>query len=127
MKKIWKHLAVIVSIVCLTLTCALFAACGDPVDDGTATYTVTVVAPDGTTPVQGVEIAFCDPIKGVCNKAITTDANGVVTFSGEKKNYHVQVNAVPAGYSAGEYYRTDSTCYTDDWNGTSFTMVLEAA
>ena len=126
MQKVWKKLAVLVSLCCLALTVGLFAACGNGNDDTTVTYTVTVVAPDGTTPVQGVQIAFCDV---ECHVAGNTDANGVVTYEGKKGvNYHVQVNKTGnSAYVATGYTPDDSTCYTNDWNGTSYTIQLSDA
>lgn len=131
MQKFWKKFAAIVSLLCLTLTIALFAACGNNNDGGdetTVTYTVKVVLPDGTTNAgAGISVGFCDK---VCKDAMT-DENGVATYVGEKGvNYHVQINslsdALQDDYAFTGYTYEDSACYTDDWNGTSYTIVLTA-
>lgn len=130
MQKFWKKFAAITCMLCLTLTLALFAACGN--DDGkdgtTVTYTVKVVLPDGTTSAgAGIAVGFCtDSCKNV-----TTDANGVATFEGEKGvNYHVQISYLSPelreDYVFTGYTSDDQECYTDKWNGTSYTIVLTA-
>lgn len=134
MKKFRKTFAAIVSLVCLTLTIAFFAACGqgDGDDETTVTYTVKVVLPDGTTSAgAGVQVAFCNSVTNVCSAPVATDANGVATYVGEKGvNYHVQINSLPAAlkqdYSFTGYTPEDSTCYTVNWGGTSYTIVLTA-
>lgn len=130
MKKLAKKLAVLVTVLCVALTCALLSACGDdegdtpPEDDTAVTYTVTVVLPDGSNAGAGVRVGFCT---NTCVEA-KTDANGVATYKGEKGvNYHIQVNGgFPAGYYAPDYTyaNTDADHYTNGWEGTTYTITL---
>lgn len=79
------------------------------VDDGMATYKVTVTD-EGGNPVSGAFVQIClnDCFPG------STDANGVATFSRpEAEGYKISFISMPAGYEySGEetefYYEGDS-------------------
>lgn len=133
MQKFRKKFTAIAAILCLTLTLALFAACGNgdggKEDGNTVTYTVTVKLPDGSNAGADIAVGFCtDSCKNVF-----TDANGVATFEGEKGvNYHVQISYLSAelrdSYVATGYTSEDQECYVNNWNGnTSHTITLTAA
>lgn len=133
MKKIWKRMAAFVSVLCLALGCAAFAACGE------TTFTVKVVDPDGN-PIEGALVAFCSP-DGIefCLNPIPTDKNGVVSesVSGDYlkdhvlDSYLVKVVSAPGGTyerTEGAYCRnTEDKYVTSDWGGNSFTYQLVAA
>ena len=60
-----------------------------------ASYILHVIDQNGK-PVPGVMVSFCTDQN--CTMA-AGDENGVITFDGEKADYHVQVLKVPEGYS----------------------------
>ena len=130
MKKLAKRLAVLITVLCVALTCAFFAACGDnPPAEKDGTYTVTVVLPDGSNAGAGIKVVFCNADTGICLKPIPTDENGIVVFNGEKGvNYHIQVNdgGFPEGYYAPNYTMNDKDAdhYTDNWEGSTYTITL---
>jgi len=81
-------------LVCAVL---LFAACGgnaSRTEDGTVTYTVTVVDTAGN-PIEGVNVLLCDQL---CVFA-PTDASGNAVFRLEAGNYHASLMALPEGYA----------------------------
>ncbi len=84
-----------------------------PVDILNVTYTVTVKNTDGD-PLSGVELKIFSG-ENVIDTVISTDANGVASFTAPEGNYTVNVTA-PEGYIA------DTTAYSFD---TSNTLVIK--
>ena len=79
----------------------------EQVADGKVTYTVTVLDPSGA-PVSGVGVQFCDD--DGCRMPMTTNADGVVTLTEAKSNFHVTLVSVPEGFAedSGEYHFGDA-------------------
>ena len=65
-------------------------------DGGTTegVYNVIALDQDGN-PVPGVGVVFCD----VACQRYTTDAEGVISFTGKPARYSLTIAAVPEGYS----------------------------
>ena len=100
MTKRFKTALVLCMMFCLTLFCAVFAACKDPDEpDPTPSgdsYTVTVQDESGN-PLSGVSIQFCvvleDGSEGSCFPVKTpTDSKGVVSYTPEDMTltYHIK-------------------------------------
>lgn len=86
-----------------------------PEDDGTVTYTVTVVDTEGN-PIAGAMIQLC---KDACVPS-KTDDNGVATWNLAEDEYKVSFLAAPEGYAVEEAYHFDAGSY-------ELTITLEAA
>lgn len=86
-----------------------------PEDDGTVTYTVTVVDVEGN-PVSGAMIQIC---KDACVPA-STDENGVATWKQVEDDYKVSFLMAPEGYAVEEAYYFEAGSY-------ELTITLQAA
>ncbi len=76
------------------------------VNDGMATYTVTVLYPDGT-PVVGVDVQIC--LAETCYMPTTTDENGQVTYRlAEQDGYMTKLVVTPEGYEKVDYIHFES-------------------
>ena len=62
--------------------------------------------------VPGVTVTFCTDV--MCMPA-ASDENGLITFTGEKKNYHVQVVRAPEGYSFDPEYELQTGAGYGEW------------
>ncbi len=111
------------SVLCLCVLCT--AACDqgagegqttEAADDGVVTYTVKVVDASGA-PVQDVAVQFCDD-KG-CRMPMPTNAQGIVTLTEPKSNFHITLASVPEGFAQ------DATEYHFDGK-TELTVTLQA-
>ncbi len=96
MTKRFKTALVLCMMFCLTLFCAVFAACKDPDEPAPDSYTVTVQNEAGD-PLSGVMIQFCvvleDGGEGSCFPVKTpTDSKGVVNYTPEDMTatYHIK-------------------------------------
>lgn len=96
MTKRFKTALVLCMMFCLTLFCAVFAACKDPDEPAPDSYTVTVQNEAGD-PLSGVMIQFCvvleDGGEGSCFPVKTpTDSKGVVSYTPEDMTltYHIK-------------------------------------
>ncbi len=103
-------LSLLLSLSLLLIGCDSPAPEGDgtdPIADGNVTYTVTVLDPDGA-PVPGVGVQFCDD--NGCRMPMTTNAEGVVTLSEAKSNFHITIVGVPEGFATDseEYHFGDA-------------------
>lgn len=74
-------------------------------------YTLHVIDQNGE-PVPGVMVNFCTEQN--CTMA-AGDENGVVTFDGEKADYHVQVLKVPEGYSIDPEFEMQTGNQYGEW------------
>ena len=72
-------------------------------------YVLHVEDQDGN-PVPGVAVNFCTDAACTMQQS---DENGVITFEGEKANYHVQILKAPEGYSFDKSFEL----YTGDAYG----------
>ena len=72
-------------------------------------YVLHVEDQDGN-PVPGVAVNFCTDAACTMQQS---DENGVITFDGEKANYHVQILKAPEGYSFDKSFEL----YTGDAYG----------
>ena len=72
-------------------------------------YVLRVEDQDGN-PVPGVAVNFCTDAACTMQQS---DENGVITFEGEKANYHVQILKAPEGYSFDKNFEL----YTGDAYG----------
>lgn len=119
MKKLAILLATLLALACLLIACdqtpaedgttpdttVAEAPTDAPVDtpteaptqapSGKITYTVTVKDQNGN-PVEGAAVQMCDD--SGCKMPAATDANGVVTFTYAKSNYHITIVECPDGY-----------------------------
>ena len=103
-------LSLLLSLSLLLIGCDSPAPEGDGTDqnaDGNVTYTVTVLDPDGA-PVSGVGVQFCDD--NGCRMPMTTNAEGVVTLTEAKSNFHITIVSVPEGFAkdSKEYHFGDA-------------------
>ena len=78
----------------------------------TGAYTLDVID-QYNRPVPGVMVSFCTD--AAC-QAETSDENGVVTFTGEPADYHVQVLRVPKGYSFDPDFELRTGTAFGEWN-----------
>ena len=62
--------------------------------------------------VPGVYVNFCTDL--VCSAAIS-DENGLITFTGEPEDYHVQVLKVPEGYSFDRDFELQTGSGYGEW------------
>lgn len=137
MKKLALLLAMLLALSCLLIACdqtpadngttpdttvaSTDAPTNAPVDmpteapttapnNGKITYTVTVKDQNGN-PVEGAAVQMCDD--NGCKMPAATDANGVVTFTYAKSNYHITIVEAPDGYTADPeqsfYFEGEST------------------
>ncbi len=80
-------------------------------ETGEAEYQITVVDQNGD-PVPEAVVNVCTDT--TCTVSVS-DENGVIAFTGEKQNYHLQVIQVPEGYSmvnGSDFYSEDETQLT---------------
>lgn len=134
MKKLAILLATLLALACLLIACdqtpaedstpadttVAEAPTDAPVDtpteaptqapSGKVTYTVTVKDQNGN-PVEGAAVQMCDD--SGCKMPAATDANGVVTFTYAKSNYHITIVECPDGYTCDPeqsfYFEGEST------------------
>ena len=78
----------------------------------TGAYTLDVID-QYNRPVPSVMVSFCTDV--AC-QAETSDENGVVTFTGEPADYHVQVLRVPKGYSFDPDFELRTGTAFGEWN-----------
>lgn len=133
MKNIWKRVAVLIAVLCLTLACAM-VACGDdegetePPADDTVTYTVKVVLPDADeTPAEGVELTFCEEEDETKTQPpVKTNENGIAKITCKTANYRVKItDGFPEGYTL---FNADSENYlTKNWNKPNCIITLDEA
>ena len=73
---------------------------GTPVTKNLYKFQISKFQADGKTPLAGAEFTITNAPEGYAgSKALTTDANGVVTFTGLREgDYTVKETKVPAGY-----------------------------
>ncbi len=107
-------LSLLLSLSLLLIGCDSNAPEGDGTDqaaDGKVTYTVTVLDPSGA-PVPGVAVQFCDD--NGCRMPVATNAEGIVTLTEAKSNFHVTLVSVPEGFAedSGEYHFGDAFALT---------------
>ncbi|MDE5896982.1 MAG: hypothetical protein K2H43_04120 [Clostridia bacterium] len=123
MQKVWKKIAALAVLFCLTLACAVLAACGSESSGSKTTYTVKVVLPDYDA-VSGVELTFTDVETGKANSPIVTDANGIATAEYPESNYRVSVseNTLPEGWGLKA---ADKNMTTAGWGEGITTYVIE--
>lgn len=122
MQKVWKRIAVLVSVFCLALTAAIFCACGEKAEE--AAYTVKVVLPDGDeTPVEGVELTFCDETDETKTlKPVKTDADGKAVINCKKADYRVKItDGIPSGYAL---FNAGSDAYCTKTWGSKLSCVI---
>ena len=111
-------------ILLLTLAMSI-AGCGSsreekdpaPAAEGGADYTITVTDQNGE-PVVGAVVNICTDT--TCEPR-TTDGNGVICYSGDMNNYHLEVIKVPEGYDIGE----DADLYTGEETQISLQVMKE--
>lgn len=87
------------------------------VDDGSVTYTITIVD-EGGNPVPGAIVQMC---KDTCFPGVANE-EGIVTFSLPEDTYKVSFLTMPAGYDYAdetqEFYFAEGSC--------EMTIVLKA-
>ena len=100
-------LALLLSLSLLLIGCDSPAPEGESAEQEKVTYTVTVLDPSGA-PVSGVGVQFCDD--NGCRMPMTTNADGIVTLTEAKSNFHVTIVSVPAGFAkdSEEYHFGDA-------------------
>ena len=111
-------------ILLLTLAMSI-AGCGGsrgekgpaPSSEGGADYTIKVKDQKGD-PVAGAVVNICTDT--TCEPR-TTDGNGVICYSGDMNNYHLEVIKVPEGYDIGE----DADLYTGEETQISLQVMKE--
>lgn len=84
-------------------------------DESQKTYTVTIKDQDGNG-ISGCMVNFCS--ESACNQ-VTSDADGVYSYSGEAYDYHIQLLKVPEGYTCDL-----SKEYTADREGGNIDITL---
>lgn len=87
------------------------------VDDGSVTYTVTVVDEDGN-PIAGAMVQIC---MDTCYPGVT-GADGSVQFSVAEADYKVSFLSLPAGYT----YSTEEQEFYFENGSTEITLTLKA-
>ena len=107
-------LLALASVLCLCAFCT--AACDGgageeqttAADDAQVTYQVKVVDANGA-PVAGVAVQFCDD--NGCRMPMPTNAQGIVTLTEPKSNFHITLASVPEGFAqdATEYHFDGAT------------------
>ncbi|HBN12302.1 MAG TPA: hypothetical protein DD415_01655, partial [Clostridiales bacterium] len=77
-------------------------------------YNITVVYPDGTTPVKGVKVKLYPYSSGYENIGLEADVddNGVAKFKTEAYNYYVFMDNIPEGYELAPRTRLSNTTQT---------------
>lgn len=122
MKTIWKKLAVLCTLLCVTLSFGILAACGETPEPGPGpgdgdgdtdteiTYTVYVKLPDDT-PAENVSVQWCvsGVVGGACYGPVATDASGKASIDLEPAVYDVHVllsKDLDALYTYSDTYQT---------------------
>ena len=85
-----------------------------PPADEKVTLTVTVVDEDGN-PITGIKVQICKEGEA-CQKPMSVDANGKVTFTVDAGVYYASLPSIPEGFvetdDDGKYYFADKTDIT---------------
>lgn len=132
MKKLWQKLALLGTLLCVTLSFGILAACGEPEggtpnppDDGDKdtdiTYTVYVKLPDGSPLTdENTYVQWCTQT-GMCYTPVALDASGKASYKLEPGVYDVHVLLSAA---LEEQYTYDEDAYKTTAAGDDITITL---
>ncbi len=132
MKKLWQKLALLGTLLCVTLSFGILAACGEP-EGGTPnppdggdkdtdiTYTVYVKLPDGSPLTdENTYVQWCTQT-GMCYTPVALDASGKASRKLEPGVYDVHVLLSAA---LEEQYTYDEDAYKTTAAGDDITITL---